>query len=461
MLTQPVEPEQSVTWQEPDLREYLSALDRRKWWVVGVFLAILAIAVLFTYWARPVYRASAFVQVAGPAFVSLGSPQGGGPASVFVPESTTVDTMVELMKRPEVLGQAASIAGLGSDATGTGRISVRRVAATNLVRVDVDSTDPVRAAGLADAIAQATEEVNLQGRRRHFTDVRKYIETQVDGTSHRLHSVEKAIARLRSGGGDAALSQETAADIQRISELQSQRLALQLDIHSLKENMRENPPDSMLVSSAGQGSPYGTTDTSSVKALRDQRASLEVELAGLRSQFTAKYPATRAAEARLQQIQKLLRQEGADQMASLNARLRILEARDNILSDAIQQLQSRVASVPLRALELENLTREQKVEESNYLFLAQKLEEARIAETSVGSEVQLASPAVIPTRPVKPNKPLNTVLGCIVGLSLGFGAAFVVERLDDTLKNGDDVERVLGSPVLGVVPSVKRNERVQ
>jgi succinoglycan biosynthesis transport protein ExoP len=452
--------EEGLLWQEPDLRELVIILEHRKWWVANVFLAILAITVLFTYWTRPVYRASAIVQVAGPAFVSLGSPQTQGTGPVLVPESTSVDTMAELMKRPEVLRRAVSIAGLDTDVTGTGWLSVRRVGATNLIGIDVDSTDPLRASALADAIAQATVEVNLQGRRRHFTDVREYIEAQLSDTSRRLHDVEGSIARFRSKDRSVALSQETAADIQRLSELQSQRLAIQLDIRNLREDMRQDPMALMLRSSPAQGSPVSGTDIPIVKMLRDQMANLKVELAGLRSQFTDKYPAVKDAEARLQQIQAVLRQEGSDEVASLNAQLRVMEAKDRVLDDAIHQLQNRIEAVPLRELELERLTRDQKVEEGNYLFLAQKLEEARIAETSVGSEVQLVSPAVTPRRPVKPNKPLNTAVGCIMGLFLGVGTALVVEHFDDTLKNRDDIERILGLPVLGVVPSVRRVERV-
>jgi succinoglycan biosynthesis transport protein ExoP len=457
MATETVDPAESPIWQEPELREFLNTLERRKWWVVNVFLVVLAIVVLLTYLARPVYRASAIVQVAGPAFVSLTSEKQQGPATVLVPEPTSVDTMVELMKRPEVLRRAAIVAALDSDVTGRGRVFVHRIGATNLIEVDIDSTDPLRAVRLADAIAEGTVEVNLQGRRRHFTDVRKYIEAQLGDTGRRLRTVEESIARFRSRGGNIALSQEMAADIQRVSELQSQRLGIQLDLHAVRESMREDSRSLMLKSPTAQATPWSSADIPIVKMLRDQLASLEVELAGLKSQFTDRYPAVRDAEARLQQIQQLLHQEGSDQMASLNGQLHVLEAKDKVLSDTIRQLEDRMHRVPLGELELEKLTREQKVEEGNYLFLAQKLEEARITETSVGSEVQLVSPAEVPPRPVAPNKLMNTLLGCVLGLFLGICAALIVERFDDTLKNRDDVERALGLPVLGVVPSVRRD----
>lgn len=465
MPTQPVETPQSEFQQEPDLRHYLNTLDRRRWWVAVVFLLVLAGTVVFTYWTPPVYRASAIVEVAGPTFVALGSPgQAPDQGPVMVPESTSVDTMVEIMRGPEVLQRAASVAGLVPDpGKRLSGISVQRVAATNLVRIDVENTDRIRAMRLADAVATATADVNLEGRRRHFTDVRKYIETQIGETTRRLHSAEEAMAQFQSKGGNVALGQTTTGDIQKISELQTQRLALQLDIHNLEGYMRQDPAS--LAPAQGQegrqASVSGATEIPIVRTLHDELAKLEVELAGLRAQFTDKYPAVREAEARLEQTRQLLQRENSNQMASLKAQLDALRARDQVLSDMIRQLEGEVAGVPQRQLTLEMLTREKKVEEGNYVFLAQKLQEARLAETSVGSQVQVVSAALAPARPVKPNKAMNTLFGSIMGLCLGIGIAFGVEYLDDTIRTRDDIERTLGMPVLGVVPSVKPQTRVQ
>ena len=66
-----------------------------------------------------------------------------------------------------------------------------------------------------------------------------------------------------------------------------------------------------------------------------------------------------------------------------------------------------------------------------------------------------AAPATPAPEAASPRVLLNTVLAAFVGLLLALGLAFVVEYLDDSLKNGDDVEAVAGLPTLGLVPKMR------
>ncbi len=56
------------------------------------------------------------------------------------------------------------------------------------------------------------------------------------------------------------------------------------------------------------------------------------------------------------------------------------------------------------------------------------------------------------SRPAKPNTALNLALGGVLGLMFGIGLAFFLEYMDTSVKNLDDVEKLLGVPVLAVVP---------
>ncbi|HDR8318421.1 TPA: capsular biosynthesis protein [Bacillus cereus] len=53
--------------------------------------------------------------------------------------------------------------------------------------------------------------------------------------------------------------------------------------------------------------------------------------------------------------------------------------------------------------------------------------------------------------PIKPNPMLNIIIAFVVGLIASVGMAFLLEYLDNTVKKEEDVEKVLGLPVLGIV----------
>ncbi|MED0977716.1 Wzz/FepE/Etk N-terminal domain-containing protein [Bacillus paranthracis] len=53
--------------------------------------------------------------------------------------------------------------------------------------------------------------------------------------------------------------------------------------------------------------------------------------------------------------------------------------------------------------------------------------------------------------PVKPSPMLNVAIAFVVGLMVSIGFAFLLEYLDNTVKKEEDVEKLLGLPVLGIV----------
>ncbi|MCA1031302.1 capsular biosynthesis protein [Bacillus timonensis] len=68
--------------------------------------------------------------------------------------------------------------------------------------------------------------------------------------------------------------------------------------------------------------------------------------------------------------------------------------------------------------------------------------------------VSILSRAVESESPVKPNPMLNMAIALVVGLMAGVGIAFLLEYLDNTVKNEQDIERLLGLPVLGAIAQI-------
>ncbi|MFU7515544.1 YveK family protein [Clostridium sp. HCS.1] len=63
----------------------------------------------------------------------------------------------------------------------------------------------------------------------------------------------------------------------------------------------------------------------------------------------------------------------------------------------------------------------------------------------------------LPQNPVSPNKKMNIAIAFLLGLMVGVGLAFLLEFLDNTFKNKDQLEREFQIPVIGSIPTVKES----
>ena len=90
-----------------------------------------------------------------------------------------------------------------------------------------------------------------------------------------------------------------------------------------------------------------------------------------------------------------------------------------------------------------------------YLNLLSSLETVRLARLQNTPNIIQIEPASLPKNPIRPRPLRTTALAAAIGLMLAAGIVFLVEYLDDTLKTPEDVERVLGMPVLGFVAEMR------
>jgi non-specific protein-tyrosine kinase len=76
----------------------------------------------------------------------------------------------------------------------------------------------------------------------------------------------------------------------------------------------------------------------------------------------------------------------------------------------------------------------------------------RLAKAQSTSNILQVEPASVPVNPVRPRIMLNTALAAVVGLMLAVGTVFLIEYLDTSIRNPEDIERALSIPIIGFIP---------
>lgn len=69
--------------------------------------------------------------------------------------------------------------------------------------------------------------------------------------------------------------------------------------------------------------------------------------------------------------------------------------------------------------------------------------------------VQILDEAQFPKNPSSPNTKMNIAIAFVLGLMISIGIVFLIDFLDDTVKTDEDIEALLGIPVLGTIPLMK------
>mgnify|MGYP002401440899 CR=1 FL=1 len=119
-----------------------------------------------------------------------------------------------------------------------------------------------------------------------------------------------------------------------------------------------------------------------------------------------------------------------------------------------QQLDFKLSRLDQLEKELGSLQLKVDTDQSNYRMYLAKVEEAEVSEKMDQlkmANLRIIQPASIPSKPVKPKKALNILLGIIVGMVGGITSAFLSAYMQEGYSRPEEASRGLGVPVLASI----------
>jgi tyrosine-protein kinase Etk/Wzc len=118
---------------------------------------------------------------------------------------------------------------------------------------------------------------------------------------------------------------------------------------------------------------------------------------------------------------------------------------------AVAELNREMEKLPASDMDYTRMEREVKADETIYNLLLQKDQEARIEENVDDSGIVIVDAARPSGRPVAPPKAKILALGLVLGVLLGSGAAWGLERWRDEVGGEAEMVKLSGLPVLAMI----------
>ena len=341
----------------------------------------------------------------------------------------------------------------------SGGVTVSPIRLSRLVDVSVESPNRNEAAMIANTIVSKFLEQDNTRKRGKLTNAVDFLQTEAANLSD----------KVRDNFGEL-LNYKRENDI--ISLQESQNVTLQALIQSQTDYDTAHSAEVTAVAAAEEAIrifeetkqngtiPSVATDPE-VRKIRGDLALAEAELAQLLKRYLEKYPKVIEKRAQIESLKDGLASSEKRIFGSILNIAQLAKATALNLNGVLEIRKSEQQAMNQKSIQYYALEREAKQSETLYNLALQRLKETELQEKDIVQNMHVIDLATAQMAPIKPKKMLTLFLGIVGGLGAGFGLAFFMNFLDDSIKSQDDVEAYLKLPFLGYVPNIKTTSVIE
>ncbi len=198
-----------------------------------------------------------------------------------------------------------------------------------------------------------------------------------------------------------------------------------------------------------------STQGEALKKLTENLNDAEEHFAEAKNHFGVNHPEYKKAQMKVQELESQI--EATKRSIGQRIEIEYREAgnREGMLESAVKDTKAEFDRLNARSFEYQTLKREAESDKKLYEELVRKIKEAGINASFQNSSIRVADTARPGLKPVFPKTWLNLVLAFLFATLFGVGAAVLSDVLDNTIRDPDQVARLLNCDVIGSLPAVK------
>jgi polysaccharide biosynthesis transport protein len=481
---------------EHHLADYLRVLSKRRWTAVTAFLLVSVSVTVYTFTATPIYqvRAQLLIEKENSNVVTFkeafeqnqitddyyqtqykilqsralarrtidalklwNDPLLGGGANAGVARFSLLRPTTWMLafraspapaRPPDIDETKAQSGAIDRFLAG---LTVSPIRNSRLVDLKYDSTDPVFATTVTNALAQAYIAQNLEFKFMASKDASDWLGQQLGEQKAHVEASEQALQRYREQTDSGALEEKQNIVGQKLADLNAavtrakteriQKQALYDQVVAIKDPAALDSVSAIL----------------SNTFIQQQKLAI-AELQRQQVQFSEKmgpnHPDMLKLSATIKSVEIKMRAEVTKVVASLKNDYEASLAQERSLMAALDSQKGSALALSRKGINYGVLERDAASNRQIFDSLMQRTKETGISGELKTSNIRVVDPAEVPRGPASPNKSVNLALGLFGGLVTAFGFSFFFEYMDSRIKTPDELKSYLGLPFLGMVPAL-------
>ena len=469
-----------------EITQYWLILRRRWLPASGVCALVVALTTVVTLQQKPIYQSTGQILLMKTNSTAdiLGVGKEGGLASA-VSGGNPANTQAQLINSIPVAEQTIATLNLSQKPESFLKpLKVANIKSTDILEISYDDTDPRKAARIINTVMDIYIKNDISAQRSQAKAAREFVERQLPVVETTVKQAEGDLRRFKEQHKVINLDQEEQSSGNAIANVQQQLAdasaklaAVNARVAGFRQLFGNDVNGTIIAASIGES-------PASQKAMQDLQ-DVQQKLALERNRFQESHPVIadlKSKEVTLQAIlqkrtqQTLIGEQpipsrivpvggGIQQsliqdFAQAETERNSLEKQMVALVQVAANYKQRIDSLPKLEQQQRELERKLKAAQSTYELLLTKLQEIRVTENQTLGNARIATPALVPDRPIGPNKPKDLATGGLLGILVAVGTALALDALDKTIKTLEDAKKLLDYPLLGIIPTFGKAEGV-
>jgi len=337
-----------------------------------------------------------------------------------------------------------------------GHLSVSPIGLSTAMDVTFESGSPTEAARIANAVANAYVEDQLQAKFDATQKATDWLSGRIGELSKQAQAADAAVQRFKAEHNiSTSTNGQTVVD-QQIADINTQLIQAKADLAEKQANYDRL---AALARTGRAADAPQVVASPLIGTLRGQEVALAQQIANLSSKFGPRYPKMVDLNAQKDDLDAKIKLEIQRIVDSVRNDTDAAKAHVASLQQSLKDVEAQGAGQNQASVQLTALQSAATSARSMYEAFLGRLNQTEGQQGIQTPDARVISQAEVPQSPSFPRKTLAIGIALPGGLMLGLLLAFAAERLDTGFRTTAQVEDLLGIPVLSTVPEIKTSDK--